>query len=99
MLTTRTLVVSRQSYSGSKSTYSTVGTYTCYLRPLTEKQASDNGVQYGLGFEVLTEPETDIAEGDKAVVDGTTYTVQGVVYQDRGAVPFKRAIVVKPAKS
>lgn len=91
--------ISRQTYSGSpsKSTYSSVGTATCYLRPLTEEQAAMNGMQYGTSFSAIFETSVDVREADKLTIDGVVYTVRGVVNHDRGfATAYKRALLTKP---
>lgn len=70
--------------------------FTCYLRPLNELQSAENGVQYGLGFQVIVECEVDIREGDKITIEGVEYTLRGVVNHDRGgATRYKRAVGVK----
>lgn len=90
--------ISRQTYSGSpsKSSYSSVGTATCYLRPLTEDQSSMNGFQYGTAFSAIFETSVDIQEADKIVISGVTYTVHGVVNHDRGiSTSYKRCLITK----
>lgn len=94
--------ITRQTYSGtpSKSSYSSVGTASCYLRPLSEEQASMNGFQYGTGFSAIFETSVDIREGDKIVISGVTYTCRGVVNYDRGFnTQYKRALLQKPENS
>ena len=90
--------ITRQTYTGtpSKSSYASVGTATCYLRPLTEEQASMNGIQYGTGFSAIFETSVDIREADKITIDSIVYTVRGVVNHDRGSnTPYKRALLTK----
>ena len=90
--------ITRQTYSGSpqKSSYSSVGTATCYLRPLTEEQASMNGFQYGTGFSAIFETSVDIREADKLTIGGLVYSVRGVVNHDRGGVvAYKRVLLTK----
>lgn len=94
--------IKRQSYSGSpaKSTYTSIGTATCYLRPLSEESASMNGMQYGLGFSAIFEIGTDIREADKITINDIEYTVRGVVLHDRGfATQYLRALLTKPENS
>ena len=90
--------ISRQTYSGSpsKSSYSSVGTASCYLRPLTEEQSSMNGMQYGTGFSAIFETSVDVQEGDKLTISSIQYTVRGVVNHDRGRnTPYKRCLLLK----
>lgn len=90
--------ISRQTYSGSpsKSSYASVGTATCYLRPLTEEQASMNGMQYGTSFSAIFETSVDIREGDKITISSVIYTVRGVVNHDRGLnTSYKRCLLMK----
>lgn len=88
--------IKRQTYTGDKSVYSTVGSGTGYLRPLSEEQASANGIQYGLGFSLIVETDVDIQEADKVTVDSVEYTVRGVVNHDRGEITaYKRCLLLK----
>lgn len=90
--------ISRQSYSGSptKSVYASVGTATCYLRPLTEEQAAMNGFQFGTAFAAIFETSVDVREADKLTIDSIVYTVRGVVNHDRGRnTAYKRALLTK----
>lgn len=90
--------ISRQTYSGSpsKSSYSSVGTATCYLRPLSEDQSSVNGFQYGTAFSAIFETSVDIREADKITISSVVYNVHGVVNHDRGFnTSYKRALLVK----
>lgn len=86
------------TYTGDKSSYAIIGTSSGYLRPLSEEQSSVNGLQYGQGFALLVDDSIDIRESDKAEIEGQIYEVRGVARHDRGAVPYKRCLVVKPIK-
>ncbi len=88
--------ISRQTYTGLKSTFSSVGTASCYLRPLTEDQASLNGFQYGTAFSAIFETSVDIREADKVTIDSIVYLVHGVVVHNRGGnTAYTRALLVK----
>lgn len=88
--------IKRQTYTGNKSAYSSVGSGMGYLRPFSETQSSVNGLQYGIGFSLLVENALDIREADKVTVDSVEYTVRGVSTHSVGAVPYKKCILVKP---
>lgn len=92
--------IERQVYNGANtlSSMTTTGvTATGYLRPLTEEQMSNNGMQYGTGFSLIVETSIDIREGDRLTIAGATYTVRGVVNHDRGGVTaYKRCLLLKP---
>lgn len=89
--------IKRQVYTGNKSTYSNIGSTSCYLRPLTEEQSSMNGIQYGLGFSAIFETSADVREGDRITIESVEYTVRGVVNHDRGLnTQYKRALLTKP---
>ena len=90
--------IKRQTYTGNKSAYSSVGSGMGYLRPFSETQSSVNGLQFGIGFSLFVDNAVDIREADKVTVDGTEYTVRGVATHARGAVPFKKCMLVKPEK-
>ena len=93
--------VKRQVYTGDKSTYTTVlSSQTGYLRPLTEEQASANGLQYGTAYALIVETSVDIREGDKVTIDSIEYTVRGMVNHDRGGIcAYKRIVMTKPEKA
>lgn len=91
--------IKRQTYTGDKSAYASVGTGTGYLRPLNEAQSSVNNVQYGLGFSLILESGVDIREADILTIDSVDYTVQGIVDHDRGAARYRRCILIKPERS
>lgn len=95
--------IARLSYSGSpsKSSFSTVASnVSCYLRPLSEEQASMNGYQYGTAFSAIFETSIDIQEADRVTLTGDNagvYTVRGVVNHNRGrATAYKRCLLTKP---
>ena len=80
--------VERQVYTGSKSTYTTVSAFTPtgYLRPMSEEQASLNGMQWGQAFQLITESGVDIRKGDRITTGGVVYLVRGVADHNRGGV-------------
>lgn len=86
----------RLTYSpGGTSSYLTVGTLRGYLRPLSEEMASVNGIQFGHGYQLIVETNGDIREGDKLVIDSSTFTVRGVANHDRGGVTaYKKCLLV-----
>lgn len=88
----------RQVYTGNKSVLTAVGSsYTAYLRPLSEEASASNSLQYGYGFNLITEIGVDIREGDRITIDSIDYTVRGVVAHDRGGIlAYKRALITKP---
>lgn len=93
--------IKRQVYTGNKSTYTSVGTATGYLRPLTEEQSSLNGIQFGQGYQLITEAGVDIRTGDKVTINSIDYTVRGVADHTRGAILFaltahKKYLLVAP---
>lgn len=85
-------------YVSGISTSTTITTITsCYLRPLSETEASANGYQYGLAFSAIFEPDTDIRQQDKITIDSVQYLVQGTVNHDRGfGTKYVKALLVKP---
>lgn len=89
----------RQTYTGGKSSFSSVGSATGFLRPLTEEQASNNGIQWGRGFSLIVETSVDIREGDKVVIDSVEYTVKGMVNYSYGQpTDYKRCLLALPQK-
>ncbi len=93
-------LIERQAYNlaGTLASMTTTGvTTTGYLRPLTEEQASANGIQFGLGFSLIVETGTDIREGDRVTISSQAYTVRGIVDHDRGGVTaYRRCLLLKP---
>lgn len=73
--------VSRQSYSGGKSSFSSIGTtYTGYLRTLSPSKEQVGLEAFGKEFAFTTEYGADIREADKLTISGTDYRVKGVAH-------------------
>ena len=81
----------------SSSTTVTTGPKSCYLRPLSEIESSNNGFQYGVAHNAIFEVGEDIQEQDKITIDSIEYTVKGVISHDRGyATGYIKALIIKP---
>jgi hypothetical protein len=81
----------------SSSTTVTTGPVSCYLRPLSEIESSNNGYQYGIAHSAIFEVGEDIQEQDKITIDSVEYTVKGVVDHSRGyATGYIKALIIKP---
>lgn len=89
------ITTSRMTRTGDKLSYSALGSGFAYIKPMSEEQASVNGHQYGLGFILLCDKDTDIKESDRVTSNGDTYTVRGVAVHSRGPHQFIKAILVK----
>jgi len=91
--------INRLTYSGSpkKGTRAATGTTaTGYLRPLSEDQAAQNGMQWGVGHTLITEVGVDIQVGDVLTIDGGTYTVRGFADHSRGgATGYAKYLLIK----
>ena len=85
-------------YVGNLSSSTTITTVTsCYLRPLSEIESTNNGYQYGIAFNAIFEPEADVKEQDKITIEGIEYTVKGVALHDRGVfTSYLTALIIKP---
>jgi hypothetical protein len=85
-------------YTSGISQSTTVTSITsCYLRPLSEVESSNNGFQFGTVFNAIFEVGTDIREQDKITIAGTTYTVKGVANHNRGFnTGYVKALIIKP---
>lgn len=92
---TKTATIKRQSYTGDKSSLTTVATVKGHLRPLDEVQSSANGLQFGQAHALQVPVSTDIKEGDEVTIDSVLYTVKGVAVHDRPpqTVAHKRALL------
>lgn len=86
--------IKRQVYTGNKSTYTSVGTATGYLRPLSAEQSAVNGMQYGQGYQLITETGVDIRVGDKVTIGGSDYTVRGLADHSRGGITAHKAYIL-----
>jgi hypothetical protein len=85
-------------YVGNISQSTTITTITsCYLRPLSETESSNNGYQYGVAFNAIFEVGTDIRQQDKITIEGVEYLVKGTISHDRGfGTQYVKALMVKP---
>lgn len=87
------------AYTGGKATRGTTAvSYTGYLRPLSEEQAAQNGLQWGIGYTLITETGVDIQVGDILTIAGTDYTVRGKADHSRGGygTAYLKFLVVLP---
>jgi hypothetical protein len=87
------------NYVGNLSTSTTVtnGPVSCYLRPLSEIESSNNGYQYGVAHNAIFEVGEDIQEQDKITIDSVVYTVKGVIDHSRGyRTGYIKALIIKP---
>ena len=85
-------------YVAGLSSGTTITTVTsCYLRPLSEVESTQNGYQYGIAFNAIFESNADVREQDKITIEGVQYTVKGVALHDRGMnTQYLKALIVKP---
>jgi len=92
------LITRITGYVGNLSQSSAITTVTsCYLRPLSEVESSNNGFQFGTAFNAIFEPEDDVRELDKITIEGVVYTVKGVALHDRGIfTQYLKALIFKP---
>ena len=92
------LITRLNGYVANLSQSSAITTVTsCYLRPLSEVESSNNGFQYGIAFQAIFEADADVQEQDQITIEGTIYTVKGVALHDRGfATQYLKAIIFKP---
>lgn len=91
--------VSRQTYTGDKSAFASVGALAstpCYLRPMSPEQSAVNGYQYGQAFDLIVDTGTDLREMDKVTINGVVYTVRGMVDHNRGGITaYAKAVLTK----
>lgn len=93
--------VKRQVYTGSKSTYTVVSglTFSAYLRPLSEELSAVNGIQWGQGFQMITEVGIDVRVGDRVTVSAIDYTIRGMAIHKRGSASritdYQKFVLVK----
>jgi hypothetical protein len=93
----KSVTIKRQVYVGNISSLTTLSTDNCYLKPLSETESSNNGFQFGIGYNAIFEVGVDVKENDKLVIDTIEYTVKGVASFEHGnLLDYKRALIVKP---
>lgn len=85
-------------YVGNLAQSTTITTVTsCYLRPLSETESSDNGYLYGVAYMAIFEVTDDVRQQDKITINGTQYLVKGTALHDRGyRTQYLKAIITKP---
>lgn len=88
--------VHRQTYVGSKSSFSPTG-QTClgYLRVLSPEKQQTSIEKYGKEYAYVTKLDADIRESDKLEINGITYRVKAVGTYRGINVNYTRAIIVK----
>lgn len=74
-----------------------VTTATCYIRPLSEEQSALNGLQWGQGYQVITETSVDIRVGDRVTIDSVLYVIKGMANHNRGgSLAYKKYLATLP---
>ena len=102
IFTDQSLITAHSRISGyvgnlSSSTTVTSGPTSCYLRPLSEIESSNNGFQYGIAYNAIFEVGEDVQEQDKLTIGGVEFTVKGVADHSRGyATGYIKALIIKP---
>lgn len=90
----QTMTVKRlQTTTGIKRVYSELGPYACLLQPLGAEKTALHGLAMGHGFNLYTDLETDVLEGDVAVVSGIEYKVSGIQVYNFGHFQHKELVV------
>ena len=94
----KSVTIKRMVYSGTpkKSSLSTLATERGYLRPLDEVQSAANGFQFGQGFVLLVDLDTDIKQSDTVVIDSQDFNVVGVAKHDRLSLKHRRVLLTLP---
>lgn len=89
-------LLQRPTYTSGKSAFATIsGNYSGYLRPLSEEISAVNGIQWGQGFQLITESGVDIRTGDRVTISSTVYTIRGAADHNRGGfTAYKKFLLV-----
>ena len=92
----KTVTIKRQTYVGNISSSTTISVESCYLKPLSETESTNNNFQYGVAYNAIFEVDIDVKENDKLEIDSIEYTVKGVASFEHGTMlDYKRALVIK----
>lgn len=80
----------------SFSTYSVVGTFDGYIKPMSRKDAGVNGYQWGKTYLLLCDISVDIDAGDKVSHEGVEWSVQATTLQKRGGslLSYKESVLI-----
>lgn len=81
-----TITVSRRlATTGFKSSYQTVGTFSCNIQPVTAEYAAVNGMVFGRTYNAYLSDAADIQIDDKLIdQDGKEYRVTGTQKRNYG---------------
>lgn len=85
--------IKRTTKEGTKYTFATLGTATCFLQPLDVESAQALGISFSQSSKLYLPISTDISSGDRVVIDGITYGVKGVQKLGYGSLEHKKAIL------
>lgn len=81
--------------SSSKSTYIDGSSGVGHLRQMSERVEQINAIQFGQGWELFVEYDTDVIPTDRIVIDETIYSVRGVREENFNSIQFKKCILLK----
>lgn len=79
--------------AGTKFTYTTGTTTECFLQPLDTQSATDYSITLTKGFACYLPFASTVAEKQRLIIDGTTYSVRGVRTHNYGRLKHKKAIL------
>jgi hypothetical protein len=91
-----TLTVSRLAITtGAKRVYTSPGSVSAMIQPLTAEQTQYQGLALGSGFKAFCDFEADIKAGDKAIdQDSREFRVQGIKKHTYGSRPHTEVILI-----
>jgi hypothetical protein len=81
--------------TANKSSYIDASSGVGHLRQMSERLEKINSIQYGQGWELFVEYDTDIVATDRVIVDGENYDVRGVREENFNSIRFKKCALVK----
>lgn len=88
-----TASIQRTQASGGKYLFTTIGASICFLQPLSPDESQVYGLTFSKSAACYFPISIDVADGDRLIINGTTYGVRGVMSRVYGSVRHKKAIV------
>lgn len=86
-----TATIHRKAKVGTKYTFATLASTSCFLQPLDDEKSQLYGIAFSKSFKCYLPDGTDIAEGDRMLINGDTYGVKGVSAFNYGSIAHGRA--------
>lgn len=88
-------IIKRLVQSGSKSTYAEIDSGVGHFRQLDDRTSEINSIQYGEGWKMTVDEDTNVIVTDRIEIGSDVYEVRGKRTESFGSLSFYELLLVK----